>query len=328
MSIAEKLVTIAENEQKVYKAGQQAEYDTFWDNYQQNGNRTNYENAFAGYGWNAETFKPKYDIKPTSAYMLFRYCNLGSNFDLVEYLDNLGLTLDFSICTNVQYAFYGANIKRIGVIDFRNAEGSFATRALDSAYLETVDLLKVGEKNTTLDWFATARRLQNLTIEGVIVANLNVKACPLTHNSLMSIINALKDFSTLTTVTYHHGEYGNYSISENDFDPKGVEWMVTDAVLNGTTLICHGYNEDYNSYDVTITVTDINISAEDVAKIRTIQFNVASYNPETYEFIVDVVIKVSGEPTQFKTLTLGNENLLKLTESEKKKATDKGWILA
>ncbi|MBE6739702.1 MAG: hypothetical protein E7565_05230, partial [Ruminococcaceae bacterium] len=38
------------------QGGGDSYYDTFWDNYQQNGNRTNYENAFAGYGWNAETF--------------------------------------------------------------------------------------------------------------------------------------------------------------------------------------------------------------------------------------------------------------------------------
>ena len=31
MSIADKLITIAENEQKVYHAGKQAEYNKFWD---------------------------------------------------------------------------------------------------------------------------------------------------------------------------------------------------------------------------------------------------------------------------------------------------------
>ena len=37
-------------------------YDTFWDTYQQNGKRTNYQYAFSGKGWNDTTFKPKYDI--------------------------------------------------------------------------------------------------------------------------------------------------------------------------------------------------------------------------------------------------------------------------
>ena len=40
MSIAEKLQQIAENEQNVYDAGKKAQYDEFWDNYQNKGNRT------------------------------------------------------------------------------------------------------------------------------------------------------------------------------------------------------------------------------------------------------------------------------------------------
>ena len=67
MSIADKLVTIAENERKVYDAGytkgktegggdsydrgvadgRRAEYDAFWDNLQSNGNRTQYAVAFS-----------------------------------------------------------------------------------------------------------------------------------------------------------------------------------------------------------------------------------------------------------------------------------------
>ena len=34
MSIADKLTTIAENEQKVYDAGAKSEHDKFWDSYQ------------------------------------------------------------------------------------------------------------------------------------------------------------------------------------------------------------------------------------------------------------------------------------------------------
>ena len=37
MSIADKLTTIAENEQRVYDAGKQAQYDEFWDDFQKNG---------------------------------------------------------------------------------------------------------------------------------------------------------------------------------------------------------------------------------------------------------------------------------------------------
>ena len=63
MSIADKLTQIAENEQAVFDAGKKSEYDTFWDSYQENGNKVAYRLAFFGSGWNDTTFHPKYPIK-------------------------------------------------------------------------------------------------------------------------------------------------------------------------------------------------------------------------------------------------------------------------
>ena len=65
MSISDKLVTIAENEQKVFDAGKKAEYDAFWDAYQTNGNRRHYNHAFYDY-WDDITYNPKYPIVVTS----------------------------------------------------------------------------------------------------------------------------------------------------------------------------------------------------------------------------------------------------------------------
>lgn len=86
MSIAEKLIQIAENEQKVhdagyakgvkkgseqgynngytegFDAGKQAEYDAFWDAYQEKGERKLYVDGFCRGGWNAVTYNPKYPI--------------------------------------------------------------------------------------------------------------------------------------------------------------------------------------------------------------------------------------------------------------------------
>lgn len=62
MALEDKLIEIAENEQKVYEAGKDAYYDFFWDEFQKNGTLTFYGNAFSGYGWTDEIFKPKYPI--------------------------------------------------------------------------------------------------------------------------------------------------------------------------------------------------------------------------------------------------------------------------
>ena len=63
MSIAEKLVTIAENQLRVYEAGKAVGCDSFWDAYQQNGKRTMYWYAFSGYGWTKDTLRPKYTVR-------------------------------------------------------------------------------------------------------------------------------------------------------------------------------------------------------------------------------------------------------------------------
>ena len=59
MSVADKLNTIAENEQLVYRAGQKSEYDKFWDKFQNYGKTENYN--------------PKYPIKCSSGTTSGRY---------------------------------------------------------------------------------------------------------------------------------------------------------------------------------------------------------------------------------------------------------------
>lgn len=74
MNISEKLIKIAENEQRVYdtgkaegiEQGKQAEYDAFWNAFQVNGTRTTYTSAFANSYWSGDAYNPKYPITPTS----------------------------------------------------------------------------------------------------------------------------------------------------------------------------------------------------------------------------------------------------------------------
>ena len=60
MSVADKLTTIAENEQKVFEAGKTKEWNDFWDIYQDFGNRRSYSNTF--FNWWGNIYKPKYPI--------------------------------------------------------------------------------------------------------------------------------------------------------------------------------------------------------------------------------------------------------------------------
>ena len=214
MSIAEKLTTIAENEQKVYDAGQKSEYDRFWDDFQQNGDRTNYTNAFSAC-WTAETFKPKYPIRPTNAYFMF-YDNTGAGIridDFVEFCKENNVVLDYSQCENAYYGIGCLCSPHYGTLDFSkctNLNSLFYGQqfSANSAYaVVTIDEFISSEVTTYhATTFQHATKLANITIKGVIAKNnFNVSYCTqLTHDSLMSIINALKDYSgsgTTYTVT-------------------------------------------------------------------------------------------------------------------------------
>lgn len=198
MSIADKLTTIAENEQKVYDKGvadgKQSEYDAFWDKFQNYGKRTNYDYLLGGDNVSRSWFKPKYDIKPTSMYM-FTYQNYGlGGVDFVEWFKELGVSLDTSRCASFQYAFFRG--KRYGVID------TTATTILNvqvfwgNKSLTTIDELIVKETTQYSSLtFENTPALANIKISGTIGRSFTMSSSPLNVKSAKSVINALKNYA-------------------------------------------------------------------------------------------------------------------------------------
>jgi curved DNA-binding protein CbpA len=201
MSIADKLQIIAENEQKVFDAGAKSEYDKFWDSYQENGNRTNYNFAFSGNGWNIETLKPKYDIVPTICSLMFRALNLYVNIS--SFFEEQGIKLDFSKTTSFSEMCLGSNITGFGVIDTRSANGIDYIFA-SASKLQTVQLLILKDDGSqgAASSFKDCSSLVNITIQGTIGRNFNLQwSTKLSHDSIVSIVNALSTTTTGLTVT-------------------------------------------------------------------------------------------------------------------------------
>lgn len=202
MSIAEKLQTIAENEQKVYEAGKKSEYDEFWDEFQQNGNRVNYNSAFGGC-WNNKIFKPKYSIKPTNAYFMF-YNSAGAVINLGEcaedYFRDLGIELDYSKATNAAYGVAGLHAKRFEKLDFRSATNLmnlfYGHNNANNNSVEVIDEFVSSEVTTYgNDTFAQATVLREIRFSGVIAKSINFANCSkLSVASMKSIIGALKNY--------------------------------------------------------------------------------------------------------------------------------------
>ena len=230
MSIAEKLATIAENEQKVFDSGKKAEYDFFWGVAQEDGSRINYQLAFSGSLWNNETFKPKYDMRPNNAERMFHTTSI--NGDLVEILENLGVVIDTSQCTVMTQMFsYAPKITRVGVIHTEKAP-SLVMMFYAADRLVTIDklILKDDGSQNLNNAFYNAKELKNITIEGKIGhSGLSLDTAPkLTHESLMSFINALFDFSA--TGGTHTATFGSTNLAKLTDAEKAI------ATQKGWTL--------------------------------------------------------------------------------------------
>lgn len=187
-----------------YIAGQQAEYDRFWDAFQQNGNRTNYSYAFYGQGWNDKSFKPKYDIKPNTGSQMF-YKSPVTN--LVDSLEQAGVTLDMSNCADVYNMFADCTaLTEVPHIDLSKANSGTNVFSW-CVKLKKIELTLAPSTFSSYSlWFNRCDSLEDLTINGTIdKSGMDLSASTkLTHDSLMSVINALADHAgngTAYTIT-------------------------------------------------------------------------------------------------------------------------------
>lgn len=203
MTVAEKLTAIAENEQKVFDAGKKAEYDRFWDVYQANGTRLQYAYGFAGAGWTEYNFRPKYDIKPTVASNLFTNTSLRNVKDSLE---KAGVTLDMSNVVTLSYLAQSSALTHLPVLDLRKVANLnyFLFQNQGLLEVEKIILKDDGTQSFSDYTFNNLPLLTEVRFEGIIGKNgLNFGTTPkLSHDSLMSIINALQTKTSGTwTVT-------------------------------------------------------------------------------------------------------------------------------
>jgi hypothetical protein len=184
-----------------YSEGEQAEYDRFWDAFQDSGNRTNYSCAFSGIGWTKDSFHPKYDIIASNFYQAFLYND--NKYDLKQHLQDCGVTLDTSSASTLNYAFQYAGMTVLPVISALGAN-SFHSVFANMPNLTQIEklVLRSDGSQTFGNVFTDTKKLSHLIIEGTIGKNgFNVSWSPLNKASLISIVNALSATTTGLTVT-------------------------------------------------------------------------------------------------------------------------------
>lgn len=187
---------------EVYEAGKKAEHKALWDIYLQDGNRTNFDNAFAGQGWTPDNLNPNHDIRPTNAYMIFRslgFVKDGEVQDLAKHFEDLGIKLDFSNCTNMQYAFQIATARRIGKIDLSKCTSTSSLFAY--SYIYEIDEI-VFSDITHIDsgMFTDCGALKKVKFSGVITkSGLDMGDCKsLDKASITSIFNTFSSTADIS----------------------------------------------------------------------------------------------------------------------------------
>ena len=207
MTTAKKLVTIAEKVIAVFEAGKAqgggggSFYDNFWDSYQNGGKRTDYLYAFAGAGWNNSTYNPKHSPLDMSG--------------------NGQMAFTYSLITDTKVP-----------IDITKASANISGMFNNAKKLVTINKIMVSESTASMNsFFTNCSALENITIEGVIGKNINVQWCTkLTHDSLMSIINALQNKTNDTsgsTFTLTIGSENYAKLTESEIEiARSKGWEV------------------------------------------------------------------------------------------------------
>lgn len=189
--------------------GKQEEYNRFWDAFQQNGTRTDYENAFR-VGWDDTNFKPKYDIAPVgNCSQTFQ--NSGVT-DVKGICEAQGVTFDFSKVTYSSNPFHNSKITRLPLIDISNIPNCAAifNYVKELVWVDSVVLNENGTQTfgtgVGYNWTLYSAKLTHLPISGTIGTNCYFNSCNLLDDeTIQSIIDALKDLTgaTAQTLTFH-----------------------------------------------------------------------------------------------------------------------------
>lgn len=218
---------------QTYNEGKQAEYDAFWDSFQDNGKRTAYNYGFSGRGWNDQTFKPKYNIKPDwSGVGVFMFSSIT---DLEARLNECGVTLNLDGNPNLASVFENSTVTVIPTVTITGSATFLSNTFKDCKSLHTIRkiVLKEGFNIVMDSTFTNCTALENVVFDGIIPKNINMQWCTkLTHDSLTNLINALSTTATGQTVTL------SATAVNNAFDggSEGDEWLNLIATKNNWTI--------------------------------------------------------------------------------------------
>lgn len=212
------LDAMAQEIPNVYNAGYEkgkaeggGETEDFWGQLQNYGKRTIYTNVFAPAAF--VVLNPKYGLDNATGCGNLLYNNTVTT---EVHLGNA------TKCTNWDYAFaYATALKYIyGHITLKNSPKSPIVGSNKLISLESIDASNITSK---LD--LSNNTLQEIRFVGTIPKSITFSSNNLSHDSLMSIINALTDYSEDTSGTTYTLKIGSTNIAKLSDDEKDIAYQ-------------------------------------------------------------------------------------------------------
>lgn len=191
-------------------------YDTFWDSYQDYGERLGYAYSFYGKGWNDTTFKPKYPIKWTdnkaTGTNVDNIDDIFSNSlitDLSKLLKENGMpTIDLTFARSVSRFIQYSAITKIPPVII-GARTETANMFYYAQKLEIIEELDLNESNNYPFTFTQCTALQEINVSGVIKKSINLQYSPniTTEDAINTILHLGNLYGTSDefnqTLTFH-----------------------------------------------------------------------------------------------------------------------------
>lgn len=201
MSLEEKALLLKQDFDDVHEAGKKENQEAFANSFHSNGTRGQYTYAYSYSGWKDDTFEQSLFgglvIKPTACNQMF----FGSWVENVaEIMERHNVTFDFSSNSLAQaYAvFANSKVKHLPILVMPTASTAYGWFE-GCKTLHTIDGMVCNEKtlfqtssgaNKT---FLNCTQLTHCIFSGVIANDINVQWCPFDDDSLISIVEALRN---------------------------------------------------------------------------------------------------------------------------------------
>lgn len=219
--------------------GRQQAYDEFWDSYQQSGTLTNYQYAFAGYGWNDTNFWPKYDIILTAGYTGTNMFWSNAVSSLKQRLIECEIILDTSKSQYMSSMFQSIVSSELPTINMSNCDLG-ATYTFSSPNIVTIDEIVFSEKtNIATSTFNNATKLTSVLFSGIIAKTIDLHWSTLLDKaSIVSLFNTLSTTTTGLTLTLSKTAVNNaFETSEGAADGStSAEWLALTGTRTNWTI--------------------------------------------------------------------------------------------